>query len=122
MSKVCDFIRDCGVFFVLTMNDKFPAGRPFGAIMEDENGLYISTADTKALYKQIKENGNIQLLALKHGTREWIRVTGIAKENNSNKIKKKMLTECPVLKKHYESEKSPHYNIFQIDIIDVEFN
>lgn len=121
MSKVYDFIKECGAFFVLTNNGEFPAGRPFGAIMELEDDLYIATADMKAVYKQLKENGKMQILALKPETREWVRVTGIAEECDSLKIKERMLVECPVLTKHYPSADTPHYNVFKIRGAEIEF-
>ena len=43
MSKAYEFLRECGYFYVLTINKDFPAGRPFGAVMEYDNKLYIST-------------------------------------------------------------------------------
>lgn len=47
MSMTYDFLKECGVFYVLTLNGNFPAGRPFGAVMEHEGDLYISTGDMK---------------------------------------------------------------------------
>ncbi len=121
MSKEYEFIKECGSFFVLTVNNNCPAGRPFGAIMEIENDLYIATADMKSAYKQIKENPNVQLLALKNGTRNWLRVSGTATECYDVAVKEKMLVECPVLKKHYPSADAPHYNVFKISVLNAEF-
>ena len=121
MSKLCDFLRACGAFYVLTINDDFPAGRPFGAVMEYGDDLYISTADTKAVYEQIKEHSNIQIVALRPGTREWVRINGIAKECEDIGIKKKMIEECPVLIKHFPTPDSPHYVVFRIKIVDFKF-
>lgn len=52
MSKEIDFLNECSAFYVLTLNDDYPTDRPFGAIMEFDNDLYISTEDTKNVYKQ----------------------------------------------------------------------
>ena len=41
MSKVYEFLKECGYFYVLTINGDYPAGRPFGAVMEYYNKLYI---------------------------------------------------------------------------------
>lgn len=122
MNDIVGFLRECGVFYLLTINGGSPAGRPFGAIMEYENCLYIATADTKSVYSQLKENENIQILALKQGTRDWLRISGIASECYDLDIKQRMLNECPVLSKHYESAKVEHYNIFKIRVISSEFN
>ena len=121
MSKIYDFLKESGAFYVLTLNGDFPAGRPFGAVMEYNDDLYISTTDTKEVYKQLKENSNIQIISLKQNTREWIRINGVAKECDDIEIKKKMLGECPVLSKHFQAPDTPHYVIFQINISNVQF-
>ncbi len=120
MSKVYDFIKECGTFFVLTSKNNCPMGRPFGAIMEIENDLYVATSDVKAVYNQIKENENVQIVAIKSGTRDWIRVIGKAVECTDIDIKEKMLNECPVLKNHYSSADAEHYNIFKISVMGSE--
>ena len=122
MSKAYDFIKKCGTFFVLTVNNNFPAGRPFGAIMEYKDKLYIATAVTKAVYKQLRRNANMQILALKPGTRRWVRVSGVATECCDIAIKQRMLNECPVLSRHYNSADMPHYNVFAITITETEFS
>ncbi len=121
MSKIYDFLKASGVFYVLTLNGDLPAGRPFGAVMEYNDDLYISTADTKEVYRQLKENSNIQIISLKPNTREWIRIDGIAKECEDIETKKKMLEECPVLSKHFQTPDTPHYILFQIKISGAQF-
>ena len=121
MKKVCDFIRECGSFFMLTFNGDFPAGRPFGSIMEYENDLYITTADNKAVYRQLMENQNVQLVALKPGTREWVRVTGVAEECMDLAIKQRMLDECPNLRRFHSRPDEPQYNVFRVQVVHCEF-
>lgn len=121
MSKVFDFLKECGVFYVLTINGDYPAGRPFGAVMEYKDDLYISTTDTKEVYKQMKDNPHIQIVSMKPGTREWVRINGVATECADVEIKKKMLEECPVLAKHFSSIDAPHYAVFQIKMMGSRF-
>lgn len=42
MSKEYEFLKECGYFYLLTINRDFPAGRPFGAVMEHDGKLFIS--------------------------------------------------------------------------------
>ena len=91
MSKAYEFLKECGYFYVLTINGDFPAGRPFGAVMEYDGKLFISTSDGNKVHKQLRDNGNIQILAKKEQTREWLRITGKATECNDIKTKQKML-------------------------------
>ncbi len=122
MSKEYDFIRKCECFYVLTINGEFPAGRPFGAIMEEDGFLYIATHDGNEVHKQLRNNGNIQIIAQKEGTRQWLRITGIAKECSDINLKKKFMEVCPVLVKHYESAECERFLMFQIKVIKSEFN
>lgn len=73
MSIAYDFLKECGSFFVLTINGDYPAGRPFGAVMEVGEDLYLSTNDMNQAHKQMREHENIQIVAKKPTSREWIR-------------------------------------------------
>lgn len=121
IKKAYKFLKGCEYFAVTSINDKFPAVRPFGAIMEHETHFYISTSPAKEVYRQLKANEHIQIFALKSGTREWIRITGWAKECADFEIKKLMLGEYPALRKHFVSEKSKNFILFQIEPLRIEF-
>jgi uncharacterized pyridoxamine 5'-phosphate oxidase family protein len=114
MSKSFEFLKSCGVFFVTTINGEVPASRPFGAVMEYEGNLYISTGNTKDVYKQLVQNPNIQIVALKKEIREWIRINGKAIETKGLKEKKIMLEECPILSKRFDSETCEFFALFKI--------
>lgn len=122
MSKTYEFLKECGYFYVLTINDEFPAGRPFGAVMEYNDKLYIATNNKNKVHEQLRKNGNIQIIAKKEGTREWLRITGKALETSDINLKKMMLEVCPVIRKHYASEDAENYLLFEVDVLDAEFN
>jgi uncharacterized pyridoxamine 5'-phosphate oxidase family protein len=48
--------------------------------MELDGELYLSTANTKEVYSQLKRNPSVQIVALKAGTRDWVRIDGKAVE------------------------------------------
>lgn len=114
MSKACDFVKECGVFYVLSMNNGQPAGRPFGAIMEYNDKLYFSTATVKDVYKQLTVNPAIQILAFKPETREWIRMNGKAVECKDLAVKQQMFEECPVLARNFEFPESEYFAVFEV--------
>ena len=120
VKKAYKFLKGCEYFAVTSINDNFPAVRPFGAIIEHKNYLYISTSPTKEIYTQLKADKHIQIFALKSGTREWIRITGFAKECADFEIKKLMLGEYPTLLKHFGSERSKNFILFQIEPLKIE--
>ncbi|MBO5159932.1 MAG: pyridoxamine 5'-phosphate oxidase family protein [Lachnospiraceae bacterium] len=122
MSMACDFLKECGVFYVLTLNGDFPAGRPFGAVMEHEGDLYISTGDMKDVYKQLKLNPNMQIIAQKPGSRSWLRIDGIASECTDMVIKEKMLDECPSVQRNFPDATAMHYVVFKIKIVECKWS
>lgn len=120
MSKTYDFLKECGAFFVLSVNGDAPAGRPFGAVMEDGEYLYLSTNDLNEAHKQIRVNGNIQIVAKKPDSREWIRITGVATECDDPALKNRMLEECPVLKQRFGAVGMEHFILLRVSVSNVE--
>lgn len=120
MSKTYDFLKECGSFFVLTINRDYPAGRPFGAVMEVGEDLYLSTNDMNEAHKQIRVHGKIQIVAKKPDTRDWIRITGIAEECDDKDLKQRMLEECPVLQQRFDAVGMEHFIMFKVKVEEVE--
>ena len=121
MSKAYDFLKECGSFFVLTLNGDYPAGRPFGAVMEVGDDLYLSTNDLNEAHKQMRGNGHIQIVAKKPDSREWIRITGQAAECDDPALKNKMLEECPILQQRFDAVGMEHFLLFKVEVKNVEF-
>lgn len=120
MSKEYEIIKDCGVFFVSTIKGTKPATRPFGAIMEIDNDLYISTGKSKDVYKQIVYKTPIQIVALKQGTRNWVRVTGTSVIINDKNLKQQMLDENPILLKRFNGADDEEFALIKIIKKNVE--
>ena len=121
MSKEYEFIKNCECFFVVTINGSFPACRPFGAIMEIGDKLYISTHDGNEVHKQLRSTGHMQIIAKKEGSRAWLRITGIAEECNDISLKQRFMEECPILASHFGAADSEHFLMFKITVKKSEF-
>lgn len=116
MSKAFDILKEYGVFFLATVNDGKPAVRPFGAVMEYNDKLYVATANFKDVYNQLKKEKNVELAAWKSGTMDWIRIQGIAEEDTSLAIKERILNECPVLADIFKSADNEVLAVFSITV------
>ena len=114
MSVTYEFLKDCGVFFLASIENDKPALRPFGAIMEFEDELYFSTGNTKEVYAQLIANLNIQIAALKNGTRDWVRISGKAVEVKELSLKQRMLEQCPALLKRFKGGDDEYFAMFKI--------
>lgn len=120
MSMAYDFLKECGCFFVLTLNGDYPAGRPFGAVMEVGEYLYLATNDLNCAHQQMRNHDKIQIVAKKSDSRAWIRITGRAEECSDTDMKVRMLNECPVLQQRFETVGMEHFIMFRLKPEHVE--
>ena len=122
MENVINFLKDTRIFYVATVENGKPKIRPFGAVMLFENKLYISTSNTKEVYKQIIKSPNISICAC-NDNRKWIRIEGIAKLDNRISAKQKMLDENPALlqNKRFSSAHDQTMAILYLDSPSINF-
>jgi len=67
----------------------------------------------------MKDNPHVQIVALKSGTRQWIRVTGKAYETKDIASKWDMLDACPILQKRFVAN-SDNYALFRLTEMTAE--
>lgn len=99
MKEVYDFLKDCGVYYLATIDGDRPCVRPFGTIEIFENCLYIQTGKKKDVYKQIEKNNKVQICAFKDG--KWLRISANLIPDDRLEPKKDMLDKNPMLRNMY---------------------
>lgn len=102
MKETYDFLKECGVFYLATVDKDKPRVRPFGAINIFENKLYLQTGKVKNVSKQIEINPNIELCGFSNG--KWIRVEGKLVRDERKEAKESMLDNNPELKNMYSAD------------------
>lgn len=100
MEEVLKFLKECGVYFLATVEDGKPRVRPFGTAEIFENHLYIQTGNKKDVFKQIEKNPNVEICAFKDG--KWLRLRGILKQDDRYEARKDMLDKNPYLRGMYD--------------------
>ncbi|NLZ38207.1 MAG: NimC/NimA family protein [Firmicutes bacterium] len=101
MQRVYDFLKKCKTYYLATVDGDQPRVRPFGTVAIFEDKLYIQTARSKDVSKQIKANPKIEICGMTGG--KWIRVEAIAVEDNRIEAEQHMLDEYPTLKERYQA-------------------
>ncbi|MBR2520750.1 MAG: pyridoxamine 5'-phosphate oxidase family protein [Oscillospiraceae bacterium] len=101
MKEVCDFLKAAGTYYLATVDGDAPRVRPFGTVCIFEDKLYIQTGKVKDVSKQMMANPKIEICAMKGG--EWIRVSGIAVNDDRVEAKEVMLDSYPNLKGMYSA-------------------
>lgn len=100
LKKVHQFLKDAGVYYLATEEGDTPRVRPFGTAFLFEGRIYVLTAKTKNVSKQIGKNPKFELSAMDKSNR-WIRVSGELKEDNRIEVHNAILEEYPHLKDTY---------------------
>ena len=100
MEEVLKFLKECGVYYLATVEDGKPRVRPFGTAEIFENHLYIQTGNKKDVFKQIQKNPNVEICAFKDG--KWLRLRGILKQDDRYEARKDMLDKNPMLRGMYD--------------------
>ena len=100
MEEVQQFLKECGVYYLSTIDGDKPRVRPFGIAEIFEGKLYIQTGKVKDVYKQIEKNNNVEICAFKDGT--WLRVSGKLIADDRVEAKKDMLDKNPNLRNMYD--------------------
>lgn len=100
MQRVCDFLKDAGVYYLATVEGDQPRVRPFGTAHIFEGRLYIQTGKVKPVSKQIAANPKAEICAFKDG--RWLRLSGELVEDDRVEAKKSMLDAYPNLRGMYD--------------------
>lgn len=100
MKEVYEFLKNCGVYYLATVEGDRPRVRPFGTVEIFEDKLYIQTGKIKAVAQQMKNNPQIEISAMAQDGR-WIRIAAEAVLDDNVKAQEHMLDAYPNLKAMY---------------------
>lgn len=104
MQEVQNYLKECGAFYIATVDGDQPRVRPFG-VSEIINGrLYIMTGKVKDVFKQMDANGKFEICALKPSGSEWMRLSGILVNDDDLAVKTEFLERNQGLKGMYKPD------------------
>ena len=104
MNEVQAYLKECGTFFIATVDGDQPHVRAFGVSEIIQDRLYIMTGKVKDVYKQMAKNGRFEICALKPSGSEWMRVTGILVNDETLSVKEEFLNRNESLKSMYKAD------------------
>lgn len=100
MERVCQFLKEAGVYYLATVEGDQPRVRPFGTAHIFEGKLYIQTGKVKPTSKQLAVNPKAEICAFKDG--KWIRIAGELIEDDRVEARKSMLDAYSNLRGMYD--------------------
>ena len=96
------FLKQCGTYYLATVEGDQPRVRPFGTAEIFEGKLYIQTGKVKNVYKQLAANPKAEICAF-NGT-EWIRIQCELIPDERIEAKQDMLDKNPSLQGMYKAD------------------
>ena len=102
MKEVYDFLKNCGTYYLATVEGDKPKVRPFGTVDIFDGKLYIQTGKVKPTSKQIHINPNVEICAFKDG--KWLRLSGKLVSDERREAKKHMLDNYAELRSMYSED------------------
>lgn len=100
LERICQFLKDAGVYYLATAEGDQPRVRPFGTAHIFEGRLYIQTGRRKPVSHQLAANPKAELCAFKDGV--WLRLAGELAEDERYEARKSMLDAYPDLRAMYD--------------------
>ena len=104
MQEVQAYLKECGAFFIATVDGDQPRVRPFGVSEIINDRLYIMTGKVKDVYKQMAKNGKFEICALKPNGSEWMRLSGTLVPDETLAVKEEFLNRNETLKSMYKAD------------------
>ena len=102
MQEVYEFLKNCGTYYLATVDGDQPRVRPFGTVDIFEGKLYIQTGKVKDVSKQLLKNPKAEICAFANGT--WVRVAGELIPDERIEAKQHMLDAYPSLQGMYKAD------------------
>jgi uncharacterized pyridoxamine 5'-phosphate oxidase family protein len=114
MSKIGEFLKETGVFFLATEEGNQPRIRPLGAYLEIDGKIIFAVGDFKNVYNQLQVNPQVEIVACKQNG-HWLRYTGTAVFETDEKYSEAMLDATPNLRNIYNEQTGHKLKAFHIE-------
>lgn len=116
LQKAFQFLKDHNEIALATCQGNLPKMRIIQIMKQDGNMLYFATSAKKAVYKELKENPNVELLA--YADKISVRCSGMVNFVVNNYIKQWIFNHNKVLPRLYTSYDKLEYFCLPIAELD----
>ncbi len=114
MSRIADYLKNAGVFFLASCDGGQPKLRPLGLLLEEDGKILFGVGDFKDVYHQLVRNPLTEIVAMgKDG--HWLRYTGRAVFEKDEKYAAAALEIAPDLKPVYNESTGHKMMMFHLE-------
>ena len=117
MQKALDFLRDHNEVAFATSDGHLPKLRIFQIMRQEGHVLYFATSARKAVYRELKESPNVEILA--YADNISVRCAGMVNFEVDDETKRWIFEHNPVLPRLYASYDAMEY--FRLPIAEMDY-
>lgn len=117
IQKALDFLRNHNEVAFATSDGHLPKLRMFQIMKQENNVLYFSTSAEKAVWKELMQNPNVEILA--YADNISVRCSGMVNFDVKNDVKKWIYEHNTVLSRLYSSYDKIVY--FRLPIAEMDY-
>ena len=100
MREVYDFLKQCGTYYLATLDGDCPRVRPFGTVDLFEGKLYLQTGKPKQVSRQIHAHPQAEICAC--AGEAWLRLEATLVEDPRVEAQRHLLEQYPMLQQMYQ--------------------
>ena len=117
MSRIGDYLKETGTFFLATVDGDKPRLRPLGLFIEEGGKVIFGVGSFKEVYRQLCGNPNAEIVACKPDG-HWMRYSGRAVFETDPRYEEAALEAAPNLRNVYNE--STGYRLMMFHLEDAE--
>lgn len=114
MSKIGDFLKATGTFFLATVDGDRPRLRPLGLFIDENGKIIFGVGDFKEVYKQLCADPYAEIVACKPDG-HWLRYSGRAVFETDPRYEAAALEAMPDLQNVYNEKTGYHLMMFHLE-------
>jgi len=115
MKELLDFLNENRTGSLATNESDQPRVRPFEFQFEEDGKFYFITSNEKPVFKQIKNNPQIEFMVIAPKLFPYVRVSGEMRFSDDIEIKKSCLENSPLAKLVFKTADNPVVEIIYVD-------
>jgi len=118
LEKLNNYLDECKIFYVTTVDGDKPKCRPFSFKMIRDNKMWFGVGTFKDCYKQLEKNPNIEIVA--SNGQGFIRYYGKATFVDDDNLFKEACKEAPYIPQMYNETNGNKLGMFYLSDAIVE--
>lgn len=121
LQKVYDFMGAAGYYFLLTVDENgYPKGRAFTSKMIADGKLYLATGNQKRVFKQIKANPHVEIMAYQMKNQQYMRLDATAVTDDNISLVQQYLEKEPQVRNDFKGDAESQVGLFYLKDANAE--